>query len=85
MPITMYEGLPTNIDRCVQLSSFAASGEFYVRTLGSLDSENFFGTFQDVDPKGQGVLMPGDVPAAIDTIPHVTSSNRRWTIHRLTM
>ena len=67
MPTTMYEGLLTNIDRRVQLSSFAASGKYNVRTLGSLDSENFFGTFQDIDPRGQGVLLPDDVPAAIDT------------------
>jgi len=30
-----------------------------------LDIENFFSTFQDIDPRGTGVLRPDDIPSAI--------------------
>jgi len=36
-----------------------------VRAVSSLDIENFFGSFQDIDPRGSGVLRPDDIPSAI--------------------
>jgi hypothetical protein len=33
--------------------------------IGSLDVENLFGTFQDLDPRGTGVLTPSDIPTAL--------------------
>ena len=30
-----------------------------------MDIENSFGTFQDIDPKGAGVLRPSDIPTAL--------------------
>jgi len=35
---------------------------FNVRSIGTLDAENFFGTFQDLDPTGSGVIRPKDIP-----------------------
>jgi len=35
-----------------------------IRCIGSLDIENFFGSFQDYDPWGSGVLRPDSIPTA---------------------
>jgi hypothetical protein len=40
---------------------------YNVRALGSLEAENLFGEFQDLDPKGVGVLRPDDIPIDIST------------------
>lgn len=64
----MFEALMTNIDRRIQLFSFVKGGTYNVRSLGSLEAENFFGEFQDLDPKGCGVLRPDDIPCAIGTV-----------------
>ncbi|CAG2242669.1 unnamed protein product [Mytilus edulis] len=50
------------------------SGAYNVRALGSLESENFFGQFQDLDPKGSGVLRPDDVSTAISTACELTQA-----------
>jgi hypothetical protein len=49
----MYE-----IDRRIQLFSFVRNQAYNVRALnfGSLEAENLFDEFQDLDPKGVGVL-----------------------------
>ncbi|KAL5011712.1 hypothetical protein ScPMuIL_010263 [Solemya velum] len=65
IPTVLFEGLLTNIERKIQLYTFSKTGTYNVRSVGSLDIENFFGTFQDLDPKGSGVLRPDDIPAAI--------------------
>ena len=49
IPIVMFEGLMTNIERRIQLFPFVRKGTYNVRALGSLESENFFGAFQDLD------------------------------------
>ncbi|VDI01697.1 Hypothetical predicted protein [Mytilus galloprovincialis] len=67
IPLIMFEALMTNIDRRIQLFSFVKGGTYNVRSLGSLEAENFFGEFQDLDPKGCGVLRPDDIPCAIGT------------------
>jgi hypothetical protein len=38
--------------RRIQLFSFVRNQEYKVRALGSLEAENLFGEFQDLDPKG---------------------------------
>jgi hypothetical protein len=65
IPIVLYEGLLTNIERKIQLFPFTKQGSYNVRAIGSLDIENFFGTFQDLDPRGTGVLTPSDIPTAL--------------------
>ncbi|XP_062608960.1 uncharacterized protein LOC134270730 [Saccostrea cucullata] len=49
----------------MQLFPFTKSGSYNVRAVGSLDVENFFGSFQDIDPKGTGVFRPDDIPSAL--------------------
>jgi hypothetical protein len=51
----------------IQLFSFVRNQAYNVRTLGSLEAENLFGEFQDLDPKGVGALRPDDIPIAIST------------------
>ena len=63
----MFEGLMTNIDRRIQLFSFVRNQAYNVRALGSLEAENLFDEFQDLDPKGVGALRPDDIPIAIST------------------
>lgn len=70
----MFEGLMTNIERRIQLFPFIKRGAYNVRALGSLESENFFGQFQDLDPKGSGVLRPDDVSTAISTACELTQA-----------
>ncbi|CAG2203957.1 unnamed protein product [Mytilus edulis] len=67
IPHIMFEGLLTNIERRIQIIPFVKSGTYNSRALGSLEAENFFGAFQDLDPKGSGIIRPDDVPAAIRT------------------
>ena len=61
----LYEGLLTNIERKIQLFQFVKRGCYNVRAVGSLNIENFFGTFQELDPRGSGVLTLQDIPSAI--------------------
>ena len=63
----MFEGLMTNIERRIQLFAFVEKGSYNVRALGSLKAENIFGEFQDLDPKGSGVIRPDDIPSALST------------------
>ena len=67
IPLTMFEGLLTNIDRRLQLYAIARNGSYNVRTPTTLDSENFFSGFQTLDPKGSGVLFADDIPKAMET------------------
>jgi hypothetical protein len=43
------------------------SDPLFVRALGSLEAENLFGEFQDLDPKGVDALRPDDIPIAMST------------------
>ena len=67
IPHIMFEGLLTNIERRIQIIPFVKSGACNPRALGSLEAENFFGEFQELDPKGSGVIRPDDIPKAIST------------------
>lgn len=66
MPVVMFEGFMTNIDRRLQLYVLANGGTYNVRCPNTLDSENFFGEFQSLDPRGMGVLSPDDIPQAME-------------------
>ena len=55
----------TNIERRIQLFTFVKKGAYHVRALGSLEAENIFGEFQDLDPKSRGVIRPDDIPSAL--------------------
>jgi hypothetical protein len=65
IPIILYEGLLTGIERRIQLFPFTKAGSYNVRCIGSLDIENVFGSFQDYDPWGTGVLRPDAIPTAM--------------------
>ena len=65
IPMVLFEGLLIGIERKLQLYPFVKSGTYNIRSVGSLDIENFFSSFQDIDPRGAGVLSPDDIPAAI--------------------
>ena len=60
----LYGDLLTNIERKIQLFTFVKRERYNVRAIGSIDIENFFGTFQELDPRGTGVLTPQDIPTA---------------------
>ncbi|XP_060589874.1 uncharacterized protein LOC132745056 [Ruditapes philippinarum] len=76
IPHVMFEGLLTNIERKIQITPFVKSGAFCPRSLGSLEAENFFGEFQDLDPKGSGVIRPDDIPKALQTACELISTRR---------
>jgi hypothetical protein len=67
IPITMWEGLLTNIDRRLQMYSVAKGGTYNVRALGTLEAETLFSCFQAWDPKMTGVLRADDVPQVMET------------------
>ena len=69
--IVMFEGILTNIDRRIQLNTLVRGNTFNVRAPTSLDSENFFGAFQDLDPKGKGILMPDDIPKVMEAATYI--------------
>lgn len=62
IPHIMFEGLLTNIERRIQIIPFVKSGACNPRALGSLEAENFFGEFQELDPEISGVIRPDDIP-----------------------
>lgn len=46
IPVVLFEGLLTTIERKIQLVTFTKRGCYNVRSVGSFDTENFFGTFK---------------------------------------
>lgn len=66
MPIVMFEGILTNIDR-YQLNAIVPGNSYNVRAPNSLAVENLFSGFQDLDPKSTGVLLADDIPHALET------------------
>ena len=67
IPIVMFEGIMCNIDRRTQLYAVCKQGSYNVRSIGTLDSENFFGEFQSLDPRGSGVVRADDIPSTMET------------------
>ena len=74
VPIVLYEGLLTGIERRLQLYPFTRAGTYNVRSIGSLDIENFFGSFQDIDPWGTGVLRPDSIATALSIAVELTEA-----------
>jgi hypothetical protein len=74
IPIVLYEGLLTGIERRIQLFPFTKTGSYNVRSIGSLDIENFFGGFQDLDPWGTGVLRPDSIATALSIAVELTET-----------
>ena len=83
IPMVMFEGILTNIDHRIQLYEIATQKTFNVRSIRILDSENFFGEFIRIDPKGTGVLMPVDIPHALQTASYIL--NARMDVSRYVM
>ncbi|CAC5423344.1 unnamed protein product [Mytilus coruscus] len=67
IPLVMFQGFLTNIDRRIKIVPYIKSRTYNVRALGSLEVENFFGQFQDLDHKGSGVIKAEEVPAALES------------------
>ena len=67
MPVVMFEGILTNIDRRCQLHALVPGNSYNVRAPNTLVVENLFSSFQELDPKSTGVLLPDDIPHAIET------------------
>ena len=65
IPIVLYEGLLTSIERHMQLYGTTNGNAYNIRAIGTLDIENFFGEFAELDPNGKGILSPDDVPVAL--------------------
>ena len=75
IPRISFEALLTHTERKIQLYSFLPESTGYnVRAISSQPVENFFSTFRDMDPTGQGTPMPDSIPdmmtwaAELDTI-----------------
>ncbi|WAR25407.1 hypothetical protein MAR_011111, partial [Mya arenaria] len=66
IPNVMFHGFLTNIERRLQLFPFVKSGRYNVRAIGSLEAENLFGQFQDLDPEGSGVMKAEDILTALE-------------------
>ncbi|CAH1798622.1 unnamed protein product [Owenia fusiformis] len=66
-PIQMYEGFLTSIERKIQMFPFISRGSYNSRASGSLEVEQFFQTFGDLDPTGKGILKPDVIPRALAT------------------
>lgn len=74
IPNIMFQGFLTNIDRRIQIFPYVKSGMYNVRSLGSLEIENFFGEFQDLDPKGSGVIKAEEIPLALESASQLIST-----------
>jgi hypothetical protein len=57
IPNVMFQGFMTNIERRIQLFPYVKCGSYCPRALGSLEAENLFGQFQDLDPKGTSFFI----------------------------
>ena len=62
IPRQTFESLLTHIERKIQLYSFVPDKGYNVRAIGSQPVENFFSTFRDMDPTGQGTPKPDAIP-----------------------
>ena len=48
--VVLFEGLLTSIDRHIQLHGFVRGNCYNVRAIGTLDIEQFFDEFTELDP-----------------------------------
>ena len=73
MPIIMFEGILTNIDRRIQLHALVPNHAYNVRAPNTLDAENLFSEFQELDPKSSGALIADDIYRHGDSKFHPTN------------
>ncbi|CAG0898747.1 unnamed protein product [Cyprideis torosa] len=64
----LWEGMLTNMERSLQVLPFVAGNSINSRAMGTLETENFFSSIQDLDPLGTGVLTPKDIPTVMRTV-----------------
>ena len=76
MPVIMYEGLLTSIERKTQLYEFVKCGTYNQRAVTTRDVENFFGTFNELDPQGHRVVSPDDLPHVMQTATDILTESR---------
>ena len=65
IPRQNFEGLLISVERFMQLYTSVKGQCFNARALGSQMNETFFSSFRDLDPRGAGVLKPGELPRAM--------------------
>ena len=64
-PAILIEGLIVSTERKLQLYPYCTGGTFNACVTGTLEVENIFQSFQEIDPSGQGVLKPDDIPRGL--------------------
>ena len=64
-PTILIEGLIVSIERKLQLYPYCTGGTFNARATGTFEVENIFQSLQEIDPSGQGVLKPDDIPRGL--------------------
>ena len=69
----LYEGLRTSQESKLYLYALAKSGSYCVRAPNTLCSESFFGSMQDMDPWGQGILSAKGVQKHISDFATITA------------
>jgi hypothetical protein len=69
----LYEGLRTSQEGKLYLYALAKSGKYCVRAANTLCSESFFGSMQEMDPWGQGILSSSGVQKHISDFTTITA------------
>ena len=72
IPIITYEALLAHLERKIQMYAFTPGG-YNVRAIGTLEVEQFFGTFRDIDPAGIGTPRPDDIPRMMTRVADITN------------
>ena len=72
IPVITYEALLIHLERKIQMYAFTPKG-YNVRAVGTLEVEQFFGTFRDIDPSGIGTPRPDDIPRMMTRAADITN------------
>ena len=72
IPIITYEALLAHLERKIQMYAFTPGG-YNARAIGTLEVEQFFGTFRDIDPAGIGTPRPDDIPRMMTRVADITN------------
>ena len=67
LSVGTYQSLLTSIERRTQLYAIVPGAKYNARYVTTLDVENFFGSFQDYDQKGSGVMRADEIALAMTT------------------
>ena len=77
-----------NIDRRLQLYAIVPGGAYNQRSVNSQDSETFFSSLQELDPKGTGIVRPDYIPVALEAatciLNHKLSETRSFNMNTST-